>query len=186
MKEILIFILVIAAIGFIACTPKTKKVVEQPTEVKPAETTPPKGDVSQDEPAPAGKPAFGKATIRKTACYGNCPVFELTFDGAGKAYYKGKKHVKRIGKWEAPLSRTQIQSILAKAQSVYFFNFKDEYPTNGKIIADFPFTFTHMKFGLQEKTVANNHDAPDTLIDFETFLIELGESLNWEKVNESN
>lgn len=186
MKEILIFILVIAAIGFIACTPKTKTIAEQPTEVIPAETTPPKGDVSQNEPEPAGKPAFGKATIRKTACYGNCPVFELTFDGAGKAYYNGKKHVKLMGKWEAPITRTHIQRILAEAQNIYFFNLSDEYPTNGKIIADFPFTFTHLKFGIQEKTVANNHDAPDTLIDFETFLIDLGETLDWQKVNGSN
>lgn len=184
MKEILIFILVIAAIGFIACTPKVKKVVEQPTEVKPADVTPPKGDISQDEPAPASKPAFGKATIRKTACYGNCPVFELTFDGAGKAYYKGKKHVKRIGNWEAPITRNHTSMILEKAQSIKYFKLDDEYPINGKIIADFPFTFTHLKFGSQEKTIANNHDAPDALHDYETFLIELGESLNWEKIGD--
>ena len=187
MKFGIILILAIGIIGFWACTPKTSpKITELDTPA--AEELPPGGDVDQIEEveAPAPRPAFGKASIRKTACYGKCPVFELTFDGKGKAYYNGKKHVKRLGNWEADLSRDQIASILEKAQTIDYFDLANSYPTNGKDIVDFPYTITYLKFGPTEKSISNNVEAPDELYEYENFLIKLGEQLDWKKVNPTN
>ena len=186
MKYFAIALLLGGILFAFSCTPKNSaKVVDSKPAVAP---TPNQPDVDQtEEPAPPvnSRPAFVSASLQKTACFGKCPEFIVEFNAAGTATYKGKRHVKKIGTYTAGLSKEQSGLILSKAQKSGFFNMSKTYPENEKhFIMDFPMTVTNVKFGRQNKTVTNNNDAPQDLLDFENFLIELSESLKWEKAGD--
>ena len=182
MKYLLFSIIVIGLISFIACSPKnSSKIVEQEKpkeEPKPVEIM----EDKTEKTVIAVKPAFVSASIKKTACYGKCPVFELKFDATGVATYSGKKNVKKIGDWTARIGGKQYTQILEAAQKINYFNHPKTYPDNGKIIPDFPFTITSLHFGNQKHVIRNNIDAPQELIDYENYLIELGDSLEWMQI----
>lgn len=194
MKYIAIFVILGAVVLFIACNPKTTNKVTEvanpkmdtPKKVNPTAgnaTAEPAGAAGGDETTPMNsKPAFVSASIRKTPCFGKCPVFSVEFSGTGKAFYKGKKNVKRIGEFEADITHIQRGMILEKAQQIGYFNMAKTYPKEDQMIADFPMTITNIKFGRQNKTVTNNSDAPQELIDFENFLLEMTETLKWVEV----
>ena len=137
----------------------------------------------KEEPPVNVRPAFVSASIRKTACFGKCPEFTVEFNASGTATYKGKRHVKRIGDYTAVLSNQNANLILQKAQENRFFDMSKTYPVDEKhMVMDFPMTITNVKFGRQNKTVTNNSDAPENLVTFENFLLELSETLKWVQV----
>ena len=45
------------------------------------------------------------------ACFGMCPMFELTVWKDGKAVYVGKNHVDRIGRFQSQISYSDIQHV---------------------------------------------------------------------------
>jgi hypothetical protein len=47
--------------------------------------------------------SYEKITMKRTACYGTCPVYTATLSVNGKAKYEGIKHVERIGKYSGEL-----------------------------------------------------------------------------------
>ena len=36
-------------------------------------------------------------SLRRTACYGNCPVYKVVIQNDGSFFYQGESHVKRLG-----------------------------------------------------------------------------------------
>jgi len=47
------------------------------------------------------------------ACFGMCPIFELTVMKDGRAVYLGKNHVDRSGRFQAMVSYTDVQQVLS-------------------------------------------------------------------------
>ena len=184
------FIFLLVACGlffFFACTPKAATKVVSPVkdvaEVKQPVETEDGGETGKTEIIPpVSRPAFVSASVQKTPCFGKCPAFKITFDATGVATYVGKKHVKRIGTWTAPISGKEYTAILAEAQKIRYFSLEKSYPPNGKFIADLPFTNTTLHFGSDKHQIRNNIEAPKELKEYENFLIELGESLDWTEV----
>lgn len=186
MKYLAILLVIGVAIFAYSCTPKTAAKVVDTKPVKAQAQTPAKPVVEQakiEDPPVNVKPAFVSASLKKTACFGKCPEFTVEFNASGKATYTGKRHVKRIGNYTAVLSSSNANLILQKAQELGFFDMSKTYPMNEKdMIMDFPMTITNVKFGRQNKTVTNNSDAPQDLVTFENFLLELSETLKWVEV----
>ncbi len=179
---------------FFACTPKTatKVVKETPktnqiiesAEVEPKDNSATSGEEIVEIIPPVSRPAFVSASVQKTPCFGKCPAFKITFDAKGLATYEGKKHVKMLGTYTAPISGKEYTAILSAAQNIGYFSMPKTCPPNGKFIADLPFTITTLHFGNDRHQIRNNIDAPQELTDYENFLIELGESLKWTKVSD--
>ncbi len=184
MKYLLFSILALGLIIFFACTPKTG--VKVVTPAKSSEPTQPVDTETlgseKPKPTPGIRPAFVSASVQKTPCYGKCPAFEIKFEATGVATYIGKKHVKRLGTWTATIGGKEYTTILEAAQKINYFNLSRTYPEDGKFITDLPFTITSLHFGSDKHKIRNNIDAPEDLISYENFLIELGESLKWTEV----
>jgi len=173
---------------FFACSPKTAtKVAETPMEesqeAKPMQHNDTEGE-GMSEKEPAVRPAFVMASVQKTPCFGKCPTFTITFDAKGYATYEGKKHVDRMGKWRATIGGRECSMILAEAQKIGYFSLPKTCPANGKFIADLPFTITTLEFGNQKHQIRNNMDAPQELINYENYLIELAETLDWKQASD--
>ena len=168
-----------------ACSDKTgptalppKAEVEAPTRPEreePVEVVSPESKVETE----VKEQVVLVARIKKTPCFGKCPVFEIFLYSDGSATYKGKKNVEMVGEYEAQASEELIKLIQEKAEAINYFDLEDIYPANGRLIKDIPNTVTELmdKSG-QKKQITNNHNAPQELQDFEQYLLTTFDSLN--------
>lgn len=118
--------------------------------------------------------------FKRSSCLGACPADQFRLYADGRAYYIGRAQVARIGNYQTRLSQEQIQAFQLAALKARFFSLADQYPTNGALVSDLPNTETMIYSRGQSKRVLNNHDAPETLRQFEDFLIRTIEALSWE------
>lgn len=124
------------------------------------------------------------ASIKKTPCYGSCPVFEFELYSDGTAVFNGIQHVERLGKYASTAPPSWFQELAQKAQTIGYFSFAEKYPPNGRTISDFPMTTTFLRTEKLQRTVANNFDAPVALQQFEQLFFQKIETLKWVKMQE--
>jgi hypothetical protein len=163
-----------------ACTPKIAKkaIVEAP--IPAAEAIPTTGG----RPSPTrGTPQerYVVAKIKKTPCYGQCPVYEAAFWSDGTATFKGVNNVKNMGDFEAKFDPKIAREISDKADSIGYFSMNGEYPMAGEKIADLPNTITEIRRGDMIKHIDNNYDSPPALQEFEEYLAALAAKMEWRK-----
>ncbi len=189
-KQAIIFaILISLTFGCQVFNKKTRKTLETPNlsnqEIKAAfdsEVTDTIAIVILDEPAL--QKADVVASIKKTACYGLCPIFEIKIFSNGLALYNGEKHTTLLGLHEAYLLQSEIDDLMAKADTINFFQLASAYPAEGRSLNDLPNTVTYLKKENQEKEIVNNYGAPKALKSYETFLLEKLNQLDWRPVIE--
>lgn len=66
-------------------------------------------------------------SIKKTACFGDCPVYEFYISKDGKAFFNGKEHVLKSGKHEFNLSQKELKALVEKIKKSNFTEFEDTY-----------------------------------------------------------
>ncbi len=181
MKTGSLSILFLGILLLAACNRKTAEVVEnKPIEKHPEPVVQETAPVETVDVVSA-KPHL-VASMKKTACYGKCPVFEVKFYSDGKATYHGKKFVDREGYYVAVIDDFRVSEIVRQANEVGFFKLDNTYPKNGRTITDLPNTITMVNDGIQEKSITNNHEAPASLLDFEQYLEAQIDQLEWTEV----
>ena len=173
MKTTILVILAIAAVAiFYACDMKKTQDATTKADTKEPVTEPTK------DPATHTESTHQLVGFRKTACFGKCPVYEVKFFSDNTATYVGKMHVEMKGEYKAQLDRNTLKAIKDKAHEVGYFDFHNEYPIEHKV-ADLPSTYTYLRIGDMEKTIKNTHDGPKKLEEFQNFLSEIIEKLEW-------
>ena len=187
MKNIFFFLLFLSA-TFIACA--KKKVEKTTTTSVKTEATAPKKETptevtAQPKSAPATQTPEGidanlMAKIKRTPCYGKCPVFTIELFKDGVAKYTGVAFVDKKGSFTAKVSPEFIQQILSKAQAIKYLSFENKYPIAPVAIADLPVTTTFIRIGDVGKQITDNFDAPRELIDFENWLEHAFDKLDWQ------
>lgn len=182
MKYTFFFIILI----FIACNRKSTTIIS-PSNPSNVEITSDKTEIE----API-KPSIESIddlphallAMRKTPCYGKCPVYEVRFMSDGRVTWYGKKHTDRIGHYEAFVSQEQIEHLQIQIKNSQFQTFAPTYPTNAdKMIMDLPQTITKIQMDGQVLQVSNNYDAPKTLVDLEDYVINELDKLVWRKID---
>ncbi len=164
-------------------TEKTPPQAETVVETTPAIITP-EVEASKEEPVvePEEILPWVLASIRKTSCFGKCPVFEFRVFSDGRLEYDGKRFVEMEGLYEATAPEGMLEAIKTEAKKSGYMNLEDDYPTNGARIPDLPSTYTSLKFEEAEKKIKNNHNAPKALIAFEKYLVSWIEKVAWKKI----
>jgi hypothetical protein len=118
--------------------------------------------------------------FKRTGCFGKCPVFEVRIYDNRRATYHGMMHTARLGWHETEVSEAWIAELKAAAAKIAFFNLEDFYPAGSTLIPDLPSTFTTISMDGYEKTVHNNFDAPQALIELENWLEAAIDRLPWQ------
>lgn len=177
MKKQTFFILSLASLFLFACNTKTINKTAT-TETPDIET--PKEEQDQDPKAEQSKP-YVLASIKKTACYGKCPVFEAKFYNDGRAEYFGKMNVEKMGSYASRIDDSTVKSIRSKAGELGYFDLYNTYPTGEVKIADLPTTISSVRIGDMIKTVSNKYQGPEELKVFEDFLLEIVDRIEWTK-----
>lgn len=120
-------------------------------------------------------------TLRKTPCYGECPVYRLTIMSDGDVYYTGINNVDLIGDYRAKVSADRVDRLLREAITEGVYEWSDIYPEKKDyFIADASNTITKVVWRGREKTITNNSEAPEELLALENKLTALIDELKWE------
>ncbi|MCB9303844.1 MAG: hypothetical protein H6566_24665 [Lewinellaceae bacterium] len=144
--------------------------------VQPADSL---SNTSSDSLLPATEPHL-MASLKRTPCYGRCPVYEVQFFSNGEVVFKGERNIKRLGIFLAQAPDSTLQRLREEARLANFFALSDVYPENGDIIEDLPETITFFADGKRQKTITNYYNAPLALLRFEQFLDNVASGLNWQ------
>jgi hypothetical protein len=87
----------------------------------------PADSVSIDQPHPpdlmAGTTLL--ATLERTGCYGECPVYRLTVSTDGSVVYVGARWVKVLGRREYKLSQAQLSDLESAFERANFMSLRD-------------------------------------------------------------
>lgn len=111
------------------------------------------------------------------ACFGMCPIFELTVWKDGRAAYVGKNHVDRIGRFQSNVSYGDIQHVLKKAREIGYFELSPVYD-NDKV-HDLPDIITGIAQDGSLHRVRNRYKGPASLRMLYAELDTLIEHQNW-------
>lgn len=123
-------------------------------------------------------------SIKKTPCYGSCPVFELKFFSNNYVFWRGYDNVERMGYFEAPIESKTFKEIQEKAKKIGIPNMQNKYPQVGEYLDDYPVTIIRVGDGNYEKRIIDVYDAPLALKEFESYLLSIAEKLMWTPIDE--
>ncbi len=180
-----ITILLFVNILFFSCNKKTKPIVSpSPSYDVVEEVKIERSEEKPIQPIPETPPKpYLLISLQKLGCHGKCPDFEFSMVSNGEATFHGKKHTKRLGQYAAQANAGILLNIKSKIEEANFFQFEKMYPANGNFIKELPDTYILVNYNKQQLIIRNNHDAPKSLLDFQKFVEELIEQLQWEKIN---
>ena len=83
--------------------------------------------ISVDQPHPPDvvPGATPVATLERTGCYGECPVYRLTVSNDGSVVYVGTRWVKVLGRQVYKLSEAQLSELQAAFERANFMHLRD-------------------------------------------------------------
>ncbi len=121
--------------------------------------------------------------LKRTSCYGKCPVYHIKLYSNGTVTYDGKANVEKIGNYVSYCEPESIEAVFTAAAEANYFVLRSQYPEDGRKISDLPKTITYLKRDGLEKRVIDNFDAPANLVDFEKWLEVFFNDLEWSSSN---
>lgn len=157
-------------------TPKVDTIVANvpPTEVDP---------FAQPEPWMTPTPGtYIAAKIRRTGCYGTCPIYVGAIFSDGKAFYYGERFVEKLGYFTGQVSMAQLNGMIKLSYQNSFYEMAPVYPTDGRYIVDLPTKFIHFNSSINKKTITDKGNAPEELSVLEEALQTLLNSIEWKPI----
>ena len=81
------------------------------------------------QPNPAAQAAlpFQSITLRRSACFGTCPVYRVTLNADGTAVYEGVAHVSRMGKFIGHVPFYDFAQLALLAERAGFMTLQERY-----------------------------------------------------------
>lgn len=102
------------------------------------------------------------AELRRTPCFGKCPVDLLVIWDDGTVRYAGQQNVDRLGTWRGQLAPGALDAVLDRARKLGFWTLEETYPSGGMRITDLPSEVIRLVDGEREHRVVNRRYAnPD-------------------------
>jgi hypothetical protein len=100
-------------------------------------------------------------TYQRTPCFGKCPTYTLTINGATKtAIYKGEQNIEKIGMFTKPITEEEIKQFVDAFEKANFNGLNDAYLGE---ISDFPMDIITYSDKGKTKTVKDRDGAPAQL-----------------------
>ena len=90
-------------------------------------------------------------TLKRTHCFGTCPVYELSVFADGTVEWNGKQYVGTVGEASAMLSKQQVDDLIQTLAASRFSTFQNSYKSQ---TTDLPTTFLTFTYDGATKTTA--------------------------------
>ena len=104
-------------------------------------------------------------TIKRTGCYGDCPVYKAKIFADGSVVFKGEYWVEVVGERRFGISEKKLGELIAAFEAADYFSFKNLYRTN---VTCGPSTITSWNRNGQRKRVVNEGPGPSVSNDLRT------------------
>lgn len=116
--------------------------------------------------------------MKKSGCYGSCPMYTIRIDGAGQATYKGERFVEKIGGHVKKFTDRQTGGLMQAFDNADFWSFKDEYLGD---ITDLPYTYLTFSHKGKTKKITLYYNVPEKLTALANLVASFAESKDgWE------
>src|SRR5580704_2345024 len=92
-------------------------------------------------------------TLKRTACFGTCPIYSLEIFEDGRLHYSGTQFVAAIGPRQAQIPPAAVKALIDNFIKIDYFDLKDVYETRQnpdgttEMITDQPTTYTSLRVG---------------------------------------
>jgi len=124
-------------------------------------------------------------TLRRTACYGFCPVYSLEVFEDGRLHYDGEQFVAVTGRQDGHISPATVKALIADFLKADYFDLKDVYESRqnpdgtSEWITDSPTTYTSLRIGNKVKTVKDYAFSPQKLQMLEMEIDRVSDTHQW-------
>jgi hypothetical protein len=124
-------------------------------------------------------------TLRRTACYGKCPVYSLEIFADGFIRYIGIDFVQYTGEHRAVVPQETVENLVADFLRADYFALRDSYETykNRKgrtwTITDLPTVTTSLRVGTTKKSVRDYAFGPPRLGELEDEIDRVANTKRW-------
>ena len=129
---------------------------------------------------PTGDAATASIMLERTACYGTCPVYEVTIDGAGAVRYEGVGWVAVRGVQTGKVDPARVAALVERFRGADFFSLGDRYYFP---VTDNPTQCLTITIGGRSKTVTDYVGQavgmPQAVDDLEAAVDELANTRQW-------
>jgi Domain of unknown function (DUF6438) len=119
-------------------------------------------------------------TLKRTACFGECPDYTVTIEGDGSVTYEGRRFVRVTGRQTGRISRSAVDALLEEFRRIDFFSLKDEYTAH---VTDLPTTYVALRQGERQKEIKDYIGAPKSLRDLEHHIDEAAGVERWVRID---
>ncbi|WP_286746590.1 MULTISPECIES: DUF6438 domain-containing protein [Roseivirga] len=117
--------------------------------------------------------------MKKTACMGACPDYDISIFSSGKVILNARKFLPLEGSFEARLPEARLDELLSLFVENRFMELESQYTSSRK---DLPTTTVSFYNGGKKKTVIDYDGAPERLKAIEASIHNLIDSLSWSAV----
>ena len=123
------------------------------------------------------------ASIKKGACFGRCPIYELWIYNSGFIKLKGQKFMEPEGEHTGWIDNVRMQEFVDIAAEIGYAKFEDSY--DGQV-TDKPTVTTSIVLDGKRKTVRRRHNYPSEIRTFEALFDSLLKGVEWKKISPPN
>lgn len=173
------FILLLTIVVSLSVSCKSKKIQSKAVEKETVDVIE-KESTPFIEQAKKDLPDSLEVRLQRTACFGRCPIYTLSFYKDGTVIYKGEKWVEKEGLYKGRVSESNLNNIIRKAKEIGFYEMDNQY--DSEYVTDLPSTITTLKGESGFKVVANRYEGPELLYELEKLIDEVADSIEWEKI----
>ncbi|MCD6564319.1 MAG: hypothetical protein J7K53_00090 [Bacteroidales bacterium] len=117
-------------------------------------------------------------SMKKTSCYGPCPVYEMKIYKNGFVKLTAEEHLDLKGEFYTKLPGSKVKTLISIFKEAGFFEMEGQYTS---IIKDLPTTWIFYSNEGRQKRIKDYDGAPESLKDLEKELSSLLESEDWKK-----
>jgi hypothetical protein len=122
--------------------------------------------------------------LQRTACYGNCPIYQVTVRGDGQIDYEGFANVRSMGKQNANIPADSAALLLSELQKMNFYELKHTYTQQNitdlsTVLLTLSYTVNGETFSKQIVDYQGDTSTPAELRAFYTHLEQICGTSRW-------
>ena len=131
-------------------------------------------------------PRTNVITLERTACFGACPIYNLTIFSDGTVQYVGTRFVKKLGSATGRISRRKLRGLIREFDRIDYFNLDDDYTPGSRACphapTDMPSAITSFTRKGNTKTIRHYHGChEESLTALENKIDQVVNTKRWTK-----